>query len=646
MTKQILTIMILLIGSISIKAQSKENIKNDLLKIQEIQSIEQLKLSALEEELKNSESDYIKLKGEFDNLETVYQQTNDRLNNYLTYTAIVASIFGVLIALAGIYIGFESLRSQNRRRDAIKTLEDAKSYVNSKKTDFDELVESKKSLLQDEYDSIIQLLKEKLLNDIEFETSKVKSIVEQKSDEIKKFSIEEQSSKTIELLEKRLEFFENIGIPDDPKILFSKGKLLYEKEMYAEAISLFEKLIEKEKSHKQAYWYLGYAYAEIGKNEKSIENYKKQLELNPEDSSAMNNIALRYKAKGEFLDALEYLNQSIKLSSKKELYYTNRISLLKRLKSNERAIADYIQLISINPNKDNYYDSLIELLAKENKKTEILSYYDKAINHFKDSNLELSHKFSFNKAKYLGDNQDELDAIENFQGLIDEGYKVESCYINIADLKNNLGKTEESISILDNGIKTNPLSSALYLYKAFIESNNNIDNAKGTIKSGGELINNENFFFMGGRFFNQKGITELSALCYEGARTLISEKLKKEEIEEGDVMNYYETCIILQKPLDDFESDYRKYIVSEKYLIPLSVIDSLTALVGNFTEDEKNKALESIKSLNIEAKDKDLVNWNFEDIYWFIKTKNEDGLAEFCRSIIKYVNKQIDFEEI
>ncbi|CAM3869652.1 hypothetical protein FLSI110296_00400 [Flavobacterium sinopsychrotolerans] len=87
----------------------------------------------LQEKIEKMGYDNQNIQKQYDNLTIQYQQTNDRLNNYLTFTGIVASIFGLLIALAGIYIGFESLRSQNRRKDAIKTLEDAKGYVNEKK---------------------------------------------------------------------------------------------------------------------------------------------------------------------------------------------------------------------------------------------------------------------------------------------------------------------------------------------------------------------------------------------------------------------------------------------------------------------------------------------------------------------------------
>ena len=182
----------------------------------------------LQEKIEKMEYENQNLQNNYSNLTLQYQQTNDRLNNYLTFTAIVASIFGVLIALAGIYIGFESLRSQNRRKDAIKTLEDAKKYVNDKKTEFDTLIDDKKKLLQSEYDKLTQLIKDKLLSDIEIETSKVRVLAEKKTEEIQNFSVEQQTNKTIELLEKRLEFFENVGIPDDPEILFSKSKILRE----------------------------------------------------------------------------------------------------------------------------------------------------------------------------------------------------------------------------------------------------------------------------------------------------------------------------------------------------------------------------------------------------------------------------------
>lgn len=638
-------IIICLLTSITLAfGQTKDN-KAEYKKLEDKTKILEKSNQELENKIQKIEYENQNLLNQLNNITIQYQHTNDRLNNYLTYTAIVASIFGVLIALAGIYIGFESLRSQNRRKDAIKTLEDAKKYVNGKKTEFDSLLDNKKKLLQSEYDQLVQIIKDKLLSDISIETSKIKEVAEKKTEEIQSYSVEQQTNKTIELLEKRLEFFENVGIPDDPEILFSKAKILREKGMNREAILLLEKLVEKVPLHKEAYWYLGYEYAELNDNENSIKNYKKQLEIKPTDSSALNNIALRYKAKNNLLEALECLNKAIEKSSKKELYYTNRIDILKKLNSSDKAIQDYITLLEINPNKVDYYNNLINLLRKENKNNDAITFFDKAINHFKEEQIEASNNFNFTKALFLNDIGKEQSAIEIFQSLIDANYKVETCYIRISELKNKIGKTDEAISILSNGISNNPLSSELYIYKAFIESTQSENDAKSTIDIGGKAINTESYYFISGRFFFKKNKFNLAKHSYEGALKLIEPKLQNEVIEEGDLMNYYEISIILQRSLTKFNQEYRKYIVSEKYLIVLAVLDVATKLYTNFNETEKEKATMEIKNLNIEAKDKDLIDWNFDDINNFIEKTKGGELATYINDVINYIDRKITKDE-
>ncbi len=603
----------------------------------------------LNEKIHRIEFENQNLSKQYSNITNHYQQTNDRINNYLTFTGIVASIFGVLIALAGIYIGFESLKSQNRRKDAIKTLEDAKNYVTDKKTEFDELIDDKKKLLQSEYDKLLQIIKDKLFSDIAIETSKIKEVAERKTEEIQGFSVEQETIKTIELLEKRLEFFENIGIPDDPEILFSKAKLLREKNLHQEAILLLEKLIEKVPNHRQAYWYLGYEYAELNDIDSSIKNYKKQLEINPSDSSALNNIALKYKAKGNLLEALDHLDKAIEKSNKKELYYTNRISVLKMLKSLDRAIKDYISLLSINANKSEYYTELIDLLIQEKRDGDAIIYYDKAVNHFKEKESEMSNNFTFSKASFLGNTGKELLAIDIFQTLIDLNYKVEICYIKIAELKNKIGQTKEAIAILTNGISHSPLYSSLYIYKAFIESETNEKNSKTTIDKGGNLISTESYYHTAGRFFYQNNKNTIAKHCYEGAFKIIEQKLKNEkieEVEEADIMNYYEALIILEKPLTLFTKEHRKQIVSEKYLIVLTILDIVVNLFKEFNGSEREKANRAIQELNIEAKDINLISWNFGDINSFIEKTKDPDLASYINKVIKYLERQITISEL
>ena len=151
---------------------------------------------------------------------------------------------------------------------------------------------------------------------------------------------------------------------------------------------------------------------------------------------------------------------------------------------------------------------------------------------------------------------------------------------------------------------------------------------------------------MSGRFFYQKEKYSLAKHSYEGALKLIKPKLLNEKIEEGDLMNYYETSIILQNPLKEFNEKYRKLIISEKYLIVLSVLDVINRLLTDYNDLEKGKALIEIKNLNIEAKDKNLISWNFSDINGFVEKTKGGELSIFTSKLLKYIQREIQFDEI
>lgn len=602
--------------------------------------------SELREQVKKLETEHVIQQNQLNNMSLMYQATNDRLNNYLTYTGIVASVFGILIALAGIYIGFQSFKSQNKIKQAIRTLEEAKAYVEGKKTEFDSEIASKKAIIDDDYKKILNLIRDKLLSDIEVETTKVKEMAEKKTEEIANFSVSGNSEKALTLLEKRLEFFENIGIPDDPDILLSKAQILREKGMVTESIELLEKIIEKKPDHNLAYFYLGYDYAELNDSLKSILNYKRHLSIEPNSAGAHNNIALQFKVENKLLEALEHLDLALAINPESERYNLNKIAILLKLNSISKIIETYKKLVSIKPNEQNYFSQLIKYLTQENRNIEVIEYYDQAIENFKDSDQEISNDFVFQRAGFIGKTGRKEDAVDIYQALINDGYKVEHCYINIADLKNELGDRESAIAILDNGISSNPLSSVLYVKKAYIESGNNVEKAKEILLIGGRKINNEVYYLRGGRFFRERDLFDLAQFCYHEALKQMKIKLLLEQKEEGNMMNYYETCIILGLEVETFNTNYRNYILSEKYIIVLNVLDILLEISKDFSEETRVRTIKKIKDLNIEAKDVKESNWNYKDIQLYFSKEYGEEPTAFVDKIIKYIHKEITINEI
>ena len=66
-----------------------------------------------------------------------YQLTNDRVNSFVSWVGILATVFSLIIALIGISIAYQSYRHQTRTKEMLQTIEDAKQYAREKRDELD-----------------------------------------------------------------------------------------------------------------------------------------------------------------------------------------------------------------------------------------------------------------------------------------------------------------------------------------------------------------------------------------------------------------------------------------------------------------------------------------------------------------------------
>ena len=617
-------------------AISQFGIANDTVAVkQKIQTNQEYveKISALENKIKDYENRLLS--------ETIrsYQQTNDRINNYLTFTAIIATIFGVIIAVGGVFIGFESMQSRKRRNEAIKTLEEAKSYVEDKKSDFDETITEKLVELNNEYQKMLTFSKERLLEDVNTETQNVKEIAQKKSQEIEDYSIDEKTDEKMESLQKRIRFFENIGIPEDPKILISKAKLLSKKGTHLDAIELLKKLIDLEPENSDAHWRLGWENSKIGHHEESIKYYEKSIELNPRNSSTHNNLAVQFKNTNRPLDALEEYEKAIKLNNKKKLYHNNKIRVLKKLNRNDEALESYDNLLKIDKEDPEIYREIIKFLESQNKLEKTLKYFNLAINEVRENEQE----FNFSKAVVLKKIKKYDEAIKGFQNSIYDDYKTDLSYLQIADIKFQQKQKIEAIKILDSAINLNPKNAILYAVKANYEIADNEESAKNTILSGAEKIEGETYFQSMGRYLAKRGNINFAVKLYQKANDIISPKLSEKK--ESDLMNYYEGLVITGKfdEAEKFIMDNEPSINKDKYKIVKSFIGICSKLAQNKTVDVKKHVKHFEKYANKESFKK--VDWVFEDILYVIKQSVKEKDFQVLYASAELLKGQVELDE-
>lgn len=166
---------------------------------------------------------------------------------------------------------------------------------------------------------------------------------------------------------------------DEAQRYFQSGNDLYQQGKYHEACKAYEKAIEINPTHTDAYNNWGIVLAALKKYEEAIEKYQKAIENKPNSADTYNNwgFALFYLKRYE--EAIEKYAKSIEIGPDYVDAYYNWGNALLYLKRGEEAIEKYQSAIDINQNDaDGYYNWGIAL-ADLKRYGEAIEKYEKAI---------------------------------------------------------------------------------------------------------------------------------------------------------------------------------------------------------------------------------------------------------------------------
>ncbi|WP_258097437.1 tetratricopeptide repeat protein [Marinoscillum pacificum] len=564
-------------------------------------------------ELKEKVNSLTEKENRDDELIQNYQLTNDRINNQLTYISVIATIFGVILALGSIFLGFESLKSNRERKDALATLEEAKAYVNKKKDEFDKLIADKLETIDTEYKKVLNLAKDQLIENIDNETNRVKNIALAKSKEIEEIKVENASEELKLEFDKKIEFLESIGIPDDPDVLKSKIELLRNREMYEEAVKLASKLIEIAPEDHKGYWELAYCNASIGNSDIAIENYEKALKIFPKSSSALNNLGIQFEKTDKLYDALQKIDMAIEINNEESLYHRNRGRILFKLNSPEDAISSYKKSIDLSPDKYFIYSYLIQHLKELERYDEAIEIFDSAISNIEDRNLEIN----FDKAEFLKEISRFEESKKIFKILIQSNYKTELSYIRISQINFEENNLKDAISSIDDAISLNPKAQYLHQYKIILLFHMGKKDAWQYVSEIGTEFDSEHFFQLLGRKLFEEGMLEDSKKMYVKANKVIQPKLADNN--DPDIVNYFEGLIISSgyDESNKFYSEYFPKVKEMNYRLVMQFLQDINSLCEGKINFGDIKLID-IKEYYESSKSK----WDFNDILNYISLKD------------------------
>jgi adenylate cyclase len=201
--------------------------------------------------------------------------------------------------------------------------------------------------------------------------------------------------------------------------------------------------------------YSGYAYFLMrnGRHDESIENYKKVLSIDPNHSLALNNIAINYMYKSEFIKAAETFEKSAKIEPSSSVF-SNTGSLYYSTGDFHKAANFYGKALRLQPASYQFMANLGDAYKFIPEKKHLAAEYfqnviklaEEEIN--KNKNVAIAYQYLARSFVYLG-RLSEANKVMEISDRLDTG-SAESCYthLRIAVIEMNDKKIEKYVACL------------------------------------------------------------------------------------------------------------------------------------------------------------------------------------------------------
>lgn len=156
---------------------------------------------------------------------------------------------------------------------------------------------------------------------------------------------------------------------------FNMGLFYQQQGQYARAFEAYQKTIEFNPFHVEAYNNLGALYKEIGDIDKAIERYRKALRIDPEYVKAYNNLGVALIHRGELEEAAVQFERALQLNPKNVESYTNLGVIYRRRDQVPEAIRAFEAALSIDPDHAETHYNLALLMEGEGRIAEAIKHY-------------------------------------------------------------------------------------------------------------------------------------------------------------------------------------------------------------------------------------------------------------------------------
>jgi tetratricopeptide (TPR) repeat protein len=180
--------------------------------------------------------------------------------------------------------------------------------------------------------------------------------------------------------------------PNKVRPHYNLGEAYAEEGKLDDAIVEYKKAIAVDPNHKRIYdvhYDLGNAYGKKGRLDDAISEYKKALDINPNYAKAYNNLGYAYVRKGKLDNAISEYKKALAIKPNFAAAHYNLGDVYTKKGRIDEGISEHKKALVINPNFAKAHAKLGNACFKKGMLDEAISEYKKALSI--NSNLEEAH---------------------------------------------------------------------------------------------------------------------------------------------------------------------------------------------------------------------------------------------------------------
>ena len=236
----------------------------------------------------------------------------------------------------------------------------------------------------------------------------------------------------------------------DPKILFHKAHILEQFGFPMASLECLEKILTIDPTQHRVYFRTGSINLHMGNYEKAVENFKKYIELDPNNPDAYASMSLGLQRMGRSHDAVKAINTAIEIKSHSSYFYIRGMFKDEHgdFVDAERSIRSALEY---EPDNSDYLVGYVRILIKTDKIDQALSACQRTVNLNPDS-LEC---ISLLASVYVVKKEYDV-AIRHYTRILTEDSDNLSALMDIGGLYSNMGKYEKALPYLKRAISQDP----------------------------------------------------------------------------------------------------------------------------------------------------------------------------------------------